>query len=211
MSKVFFSVTVSLDGYMAPEWRSDDQWMSQWMQLQDYVFHQHFFRSNLSLGGDGETGEDNRILEQTFARTGVTIIGKRMFDLGEGAWPDEAPFHTPVFVLTHQKREPWERPGGTVFHFVNDGYESALRRAREVTGDRDIRIGGGVNTVQQYLNDGLVDEFHLAVAPVLLGSGIRLFDGVDPASVGLELQEAIQTPRVHHLRYTVNSALPATA
>jgi dihydrofolate reductase len=211
MSKVFFSVTVSLDGYMAPEWRSDDQWMSQWMQLQDYVFHQHFFRGNLSLGGDGETGEDNRILEETFERTGVTIIGKRMFDLGEGAWPDEAPFHTPVFVLTHQKREPWERPGGTVFHFVNDGYESALRRAREVTGDRDIRIGGGVNTVQQYLNDGLVDEFHLAVAPVLLGSGIRLFDGVDPASVGLELQEAIQTPRVHHLRYTVNSALPATA
>jgi dihydrofolate reductase len=163
MSKVFFSVTVSLDGYMAPEWRSDDQWMSQWMQLQDYVFHQHFFRGNLSLGGDGETGEDNRILEETFERTGVTIIGKRMFDLGEGAWPDEAPFHTPVFVLTHQKREPWERPGGTVFHFVNDGYESALRRAREVTGDRDIRIGGGVNTVQQYLNGGLVDEFHLAV------------------------------------------------
>lgn len=211
MSKVFFSVTVSLDGYMAPEWRSDDQWMSQWMQLQDYAFHQRFLRSNLDLGGDGETGEDNRILEETFERTGVTIMGKRMFDSGERAWPEEAPFHTPVFVLTHQKREPWERPGGTVFHFVNDGYESALRQAREGAGDRDIRIGGGVNTVQQYLNAGLVDEFHLAVAPVVLGSGIRLFDGVDPASVGLELQEAIQTPRVHHLRYSVKAAVPAAA
>jgi dihydrofolate reductase len=209
MSKVFFSVTVSLDGYMAPEWRSDDQWTRQWMALQDYVLHQRFFRGNLNLGGDGETGEDNRILEETFERTGVTIMGKRMFDLGERGWPEEAPFHTPVFVLTHQKREPWERPGGTVFHFVNDGYESALRQAREVAGDRDIRIGGGVNTVQRYLNAGLVDEFHLAVAPVLLGSGIRLFDGVDSAAVGLELQEAIQTPRVHHLRYAVKAAVPA--
>lgn len=107
MSKVFFSVTVSLDGYMAPEWRSDDQWMSQWMQVQDYVFHQRFFRGNLELGGDGETGEDNRILEETFERTGVTIMGKRMFDAGERSWPEEAPFHTPGFVLTHQKREPW--------------------------------------------------------------------------------------------------------
>jgi dihydrofolate reductase len=211
MSKVFFSVTISLDGYMAPEWRSDDQWMSQWMQLQDYVFQQRFFRGNLGFGGDGETGDDNRILEETFARTGVTIMGKRMFDAGERSWPEEAPFHTPVFVLTHQKREPWERPGGTVFHFVNDGYESALRQAREVAGDRDIRIGGGVNTVQQYLNAGLVDEFHVAVAPVLLGSGIRLFDGVDAASVELEPREAIQTPRVHHLRYNVEAAVPATA
>jgi dihydrofolate reductase len=211
MSKVFFSVTISLDGYLAPEWRSDDQWMSQWMRLQDFVFHQRFFRGNLKLGGDGETGDDNRILEETFERTGVTIMGKRMFDLGEHAWPQEAPFHTPVFVVTHQQREPWERPGGTVFHFVNDGYESALRQAREVAGDRDIRIGGGVNTVQQYLNAGLVDEFHLAVAPVLLGSGIRLFDRVDPTSVELELQEAIQTPRVHHLRYSVKAAVPATA
>src|SRR5512142_3460862 len=124
MSKVFFSVTVSLDGCMAPEWRSDDQWMSQWTQLQDFVFHQRFFRDNLKLGDDGETGDDNRILEETFQRTGVTILGKRMFDFGESGWPEEAPFHTPVFVLTHQQREPWVRPGGTVFHFVNDGYQS---------------------------------------------------------------------------------------
>ncbi|MFD0855972.1 dihydrofolate reductase family protein [Actinomadura adrarensis] len=211
MSKVFFSVTVSLDGYMAPEWRSDDQWMSQWTRLQDYMFHQRFIRNNLKFGGaaDGETGDDNRIQEETFQRTGVTIMGRRMFDLGERSWPEDAPFHTPVFVLTHQERKSWERPGGTVFHFVNDGYESALRQAREVAGDRDIRIGGGVNTVQQYLNAGLVDEFHLAVAPVLLGSGLRLFDGVDPASIGLELQEALKTPRVHHLRYTVKAATPA--
>jgi dihydrofolate reductase len=203
MSKVFFSITASLDGYMAPEWRTDEQWLDQWMQLQDYVFHQRFFRRNLKLGDDGETGVDNQILEETFNRTGVTIIGKRMFDAGERSWPEEAPFHTPVFVLTKQKREPWPRPGGTVFHFINDGIESALRQAREAAGGRDIRIGGGAHTVQQFLNAGLVDEFHLAVAPVLLHSGPRVFDRLDPGRIELELAETIPSPRVTHLKYRV--------
>jgi dihydrofolate reductase len=196
---------------MAPEWRSDDQWMSQWMQLQDYLFHQRFLRGNLQLGGDGETGDDNRIQEERSSAPASPSWASGC-STSESACGRTRRRSTPrVFVLTHQKREPWERPGGTAFHFVNDGYESALRQAREVAGDRDIRIGGGVNTVQQYLNAGLVDEFHLAVAPVLLGSGIRLFDGVGPASVGLEPQKAIQTPRVHHLRYNVKAAAPVTA
>ncbi len=203
MSQVFFSVTVSLDGFMAPEWRSDAQWFEQWAQLQDYVFRQRFFRGNLKLGDGGETGVDNRVLEATFERTGVTIIGKRMFDSGERHWPEDAPFHTPVFVVTNQRRDPWARPGGTVFHFVNDGIESALRQARDAANGRDVRIGGGAHTIQQFLNAGLVDEFHVAVAPVLLHAGRRLFDRLDPDRSRLQLDEVIPSPRVAHLRYKV--------
>lgn len=203
MSKVFFSVTMSLDGFMAPEWRTDEQWMHQWAQLQDYAFHQRFIRRNLKLGDDGETGVDNQILEETFNRTGVTIIGKRMFDAGEKGWPEEAPFHTPVFVVTNQRRDPWPRPGGTVFYFVNDGVESALRQAQEAADGRDVRVGGGARTIQQFLNAGLVDEFHVTVSPVLLHSGIRLFDHLDPGRITLELAETIPSPRVTHLKYRV--------
>jgi len=113
-----------------------------------------------------------------FRRTGVSIMGKRMFDLGERMWPEEAPFHTPVFVLTSQVREPWVRPGGTTFYFVNDGIESALRQARAAAGDRDIRIAGGADAIQQYLRAGVADEFTLAISPVMFGGGRRLFEGI---------------------------------
>jgi dihydrofolate reductase len=126
-----------------------------------------------------------------------------MFDGGERFWPEEAPFHTPVYVLTSQRRDPWERPGGTTFHFVNDGTESALRQAREAAGGKDIRIGGGANTIVQYLNAGLVDEFTLSLAPVVLGDGIRLFAGVDRRNVALEIAEVINSPEVTHLHYRV--------
>jgi dihydrofolate reductase len=115
--KVFFSVTMSLDGFIAPEERMDDpdvqRWMAQWMELQQWIFPQRFFRENLKLGEGGEEGRDNDIARATFERTGASVMGKRMFDLGEQAWPEEAPFHTPVLVVTHEKRDPWERPGGT--------------------------------------------------------------------------------------------------
>ena len=205
MTKVFVSMTMSLDGYIAPEGmvlgNPDTSWMKQWGELQKYVLKQKFFRENLKLGGDGETGESNRILEQTFARTGASVMGKRMFDGGEHAWPEEAPFHTAVFVLTHQTREPWERPGGTTFYFVNDGIESALRQARDAAGGRDVRIAGGANVVQQYLNAGLVDELALGLSPMVMGGGISLFAGVDPAKVKLEIVEAIHQPLVTHLTY----------
>jgi dihydrofolate reductase len=207
VAKVFFSVGMSLDGYIAPEERPDDpngeRWMSQWLQLQQWVFQQRFFRQQLDLGEGGETGEDNAILEETFDRTGVSIMGKRMFDGGEHRWPEEAPFHTPVFVLTHEARPPWERPGGTTFHFVNDGIESALEQARRAADGRDIRIAGGAETIVQYLNAGLVDEFSIALAPVLLGAGIRLFEGAEPGRVGLEIADAIHSPLVTHLRYQI--------
>jgi dihydrofolate reductase len=211
MSTVFFSVGMTLDGFMAPDGmdldHADDpnfnEWMSQWGELQGWVVQQRFFRENLKLGDGGETGRDNDILEETFNRTGVSIMGKRMFDGGERFWPEEAPFHTPVFVLTHQVRSPWERPGGTTFYFVNDGIESALRQARAAAGGRDIRIAGGADTIVQYLNAGLVDEFTVALAPVFFGAGTPLFGGIDRRKVGLKIAEAIHSPLVTHLRYSV--------
>ncbi|MGM7665880.1 dihydrofolate reductase family protein [Microbacterium sp. A93] len=201
--KVFFSVSMSLDGFIAPE--SPDELMGQqWMELQRWVFRQRFFRENLKLGEGGEEGRDNEIVRQTFERTGASVLGKRMFDAGEGAWPEDPPFHTPVFVVTHEERAPWERQGGTTFHFVNDGIESALERAREAAGARDVRISGGGETIVQYLNAGLIDEFHVALSPVLFGSGVRLFEGVDASRVALALVRAEPSPETTHLSYTVH-------
>ena len=159
--KVFFSVSMSLDGFMAPEavpvedvfspeGRNDprvQRWMTKWSELQAWAFPQRFFRENLKLGEGGEEGPDNDIARATHERTGASVMGKRMFDAGALAWPEEAPFHTPVYVVTHARREPWERPGGTTFHFVNDGIEPALDQAREAASDRDVRIGGGGATI----------------------------------------------------------------
>src|SRR6202044_1190347 len=208
--KVFFSVTMSLDGFIAPEERMDDadvqRWMAQWMELQQWIFPQRFFRENLNLGEGGEEGRENDIVRETFERTGASVMGKRMFDLGEQGWPEEAPFHTPVFVVTHDERDPWERSGGTTFHFVNDGIEPALDRAREAAGDRDVRIAGGGATILEYVNAALIGEFSIALSPVLLGSGIRLFDGVDAGRVALESVRAESTPWVTHLTYAVREA-----
>jgi dihydrofolate reductase len=213
MSKVFFSVGMSLDGFIAPEGMTLEHandpnyndWLNQWMKLQEWVFQQKFFRENLQLGEGGETGQDNRLLEETFNRTGVSIMGKRMFDGGEYSWPENAPFHTPVFVLTKQIRSPWVRPGGTTFYFVNDGIESALRQARRVAGNKDIRIAGGANTIVQYLNAGLVDEFSIELAPIFFGNGIRLFDGIDRRKIAVEIADVIPSPLVTHLRYKVTN------
>jgi dihydrofolate reductase len=186
--KVFFSVTMSLDGFIAPEERVDDpdvqRWMAQWMELQQWIFPLRFFRENLKLGEGGEEGRDNDIARETFERTGASVMGKRMFDLGEQAWPEE-------------------RPGGTTFHFVNDGIEPALDQAREAAGDRDVRIAGGGATILEYVNAGLIDEFSIALSPVLFGSGIRLFEGVDAGRVALEPVRAEPAQRVTHLTYAV--------
>ena len=132
--KVFLSVSMSLDGFIAPASADELMGDSGW-QLQRWVFPQRFFRENLGLGKGGEEGRDNDIVRETFERTGASVMGKRMFDAGEQSWPEDAPFHTPVFVVTHEKRAPLgERPGGTTFHFVNQGIESALDRAREGCG-----------------------------------------------------------------------------
>jgi dihydrofolate reductase len=209
-TKVFFDVAGSLDGFIAPEGmdltHADDpgfkQWLSQWMKLQSWVFKQKFFRENLKLGEGGETGYGNRLLEETFRRTGVSVMGKRMFDSGERFWPEEAPFHTPVFVLTHQVRKPWVRPGGTTFYFVNDGIESAIARAREAAGSRDIRIAGGANVIQQYLNAGYIDEFTIHYSPVFFGEGVPLFSGMSK-NIEVKVKEAVPSKEVTHVSYEV--------
>lgn len=203
MSKVFVSMGMSLDGCIeGPNASLSNMGGDGWGELHGWVFKQRVFRERLKLGEGGETGPDNQFLEEVFGRTGVSIMGKRMFEAGEVGWPEEPPFHTPVFVVTHEVREPWVRKGGTTFYFVNDGIEEALRRAREVAGGKDIRISGGANLVMQYLNAGVVEELVLSVAPTFLG-GKRLFDGVDKSVVGLEIMEVRSSPKVTHLRYAV--------
>jgi dihydrofolate reductase len=209
-SNVFFDVVMSLDGFIAPEGmdmaHANDpeykQWMNKWMELTQWVSQQHFFRENLKLGEGGEMGQDNSILEETFQRTSVSIMGKNMFSGGERFWPEEAPFHTPVFVLTNEVRTPWERPGDTTFYFVNDGIESALRQAREVAGNRDIRIAGGANAIQQYLNAGLIDEFTIHYVPVVFGHGIPLFANMNP-DIKVKMREVVPSQEVAHVTYEV--------
>ena len=209
MSKVFVNVGLSLDGYMAPEgmslenWKHPEykNWGAKWGALMGWVFNQQYFRENLKLGPGGETGPVNDMIKRTTERIGANIMGKRMFEGGERSWPEEAPFHTPVYVLTHQKREPWIRPGGTTFYFVNDGIKSALEQARAFASGRDIRIAGGANVIQQYLNVGVVDEIEISLAPVLFCGGRRLFENISDTVPGYQIDNVIHTPLATHLRY----------
>jgi dihydrofolate reductase len=204
MSKVFVSMGISVDGCVAEPNRTLENLGSEsWMSLHRWMFAQRAFRERLGLGEGGETGEDNRFVESVLERTGVSIMGKNMFDEGERGWPEEAPFRTPVFVVTHEVREPWERKGGTTFYFVNDGIRAALRRAREVAGGKDIRISGGADVVRQFLNAGLVDELMLSLAPTFLGNGLRLLDGIDVDASDLQIADVMSSPNVTHLRYAV--------
>jgi dihydrofolate reductase len=141
------------------------------------------------------------MLRNTTERIGANIMGKRMFEAGERGWPEEAPFHTPVYVLTHEEREAWVRPGGTTFYFVNDGPESALEQARQSAGGRDIRIAGGPDVIQQYLNLGVIEELEIAVAPVLFGGGRRLFENLREPLPRFRMDKVVDSPAATHLRY----------
>lgn len=206
MSKVFVNIGLSLDGYMAPEGMTMDDpehmgWGAKWGALMRWLITQQYFREKLGFGPGGETGPINDLVRNTMERTGANIMGKRMFDQGEVSWPEEAPFHTPVYVLTHQKREPWVRPGGTTFYFVNDGAESALEQAKRAAGDRDIRISGGADVIQQYLNLGVVDELEIALAPVLFCGGRRLFENLREPGPQFRIDKVLDGPAATHLRY----------
>lgn len=157
----------------------------------------------LGIEGKGETGKNNDILMDLQRRTGANIIGKRMFHEGEHLWPEDAPFHTPVYVLTHEQREPWTRKGGTTFFFTSAILERVLQQAKHAAGDKDVRTTGGANVIQKYLNAGLVDEFTLHIVPVMLGSGVRLFDNMDHSKLTFELVEVVQSAAVSHMRYKV--------
>ena len=143
------------------------------------------------------------MFKESTARVGAYVMGKRMFDEGEVGWPDPSPFRAPVFVLTGSPREPWVRQGGATFHFVTEGIEGALQRAREVAGGKDVRIAGGANVVQQFLEAGLVEEIQVHHAPVLLGDGVRLFERIGAGPVELEITRVIDSPSVTHLSYRV--------
>jgi dihydrofolate reductase len=209
MSKVFVNIALSLDGYMAPEgmtiehWETPQykDWGAKWGALMAWLIKQQYFRENLKFGEGGETGPVNDLVRDTTQRIGANIMGKRMFEQGERSWPEEAPFHTPVYVLTQAKRAPWERPGGTTFFFVNDGPEHALALARESAGGRDVRISGGANVIQQYLNLGVVDELEFALAPVLFGGGRRLFENLREPGPRFRIDKVLDGPAATHLRY----------
>ena len=206
MTKVFVNIGLSLDGYMAPEGMTMDNpayknWGAKWGALMAWLINQRYMRENLKLGPEGETGAVNDMVRHTTERIGANVMGKRMFDQGEVAWPEEAPFHTPVYVLTHEKREPWVRPGGTTFYFVNEGPERALELARESAGNRDVRISGGADGIQQYLNLGVVEELEIAVAPVLFGGGRRLFENVHEPVPRFRIDRVVDSPAATHLRY----------
>ncbi len=209
MSKVFVNIGLSLDGYMAPEgmtmenWDRPDYkgWGANWGALMAWIFNQQYFRENLKLGPGGETGPVNDMLRHTTERIGANIMGKRMFEAGERGWPEEAPFHTPVYVLTHEKREPGVRPGGTTFYFVNDGPESALEQAMASAGGRDIRIAGGADVIQQYLNLGVINELEIALAPVVFGGGRRLFENLREPMPQFRIDKVLHSPTATHLRY----------
>jgi dihydrofolate reductase len=209
MSKVFVNIGLSLDGYMAPEgmtmehWDTPEykNWGAKWGALMRWIINTQYFRENLKFGPGGETGPVNDMIRRTTERIGANIMGKRMFEQGERSWPADAPFHTPVYVLSHAKREPWVRPGGTTFYFVNDGVESALRQARETAGDRDVRIAGGANVIQQYLNMGVIDELEIALAPVLFSGGRRLFENLHESVSQFRIDNVLSGPAATHLRY----------
>lgn len=209
MPKVFVNIAMSLDGYMAPEGMSVEHWhepmykdwAAKWGALMAWLLKQQYLRDNLKFGPGGETGPVNDMVRLTFERTGAAIMGKRMFDQGEISWPEEAPFHTPVFVLTHEKREPWVRPGGTTFYFVNDGPERALEMAREAAGERDVRVSGGADVIQQYLNLGVVEELEIALSPVLFGAGRRLFENLEQPGPRFRIDSVQEGPDATHLRY----------
>ncbi|POY36641.1 deaminase [Solitalea longa] len=204
MSKVFVSVGITLDGFMAGLNGGPQKPLGEGgLAIHEWVFKQQIFRQHLGWGNDGETGKDNEIAKGIFDRIGANILGKNMFIEGEANWPEDAPFHCPVFVLTHETREPWVRKGGTTFYFENDGIYAALEKAKAVAGDKDIRISGGAKVIQQYLNAGLVEEFIIHQVPLLLGKGVRLFENLDTDKYSFEIIEAINSPEVTHIRYKV--------
>jgi dihydrofolate reductase len=202
------SFAMSTDGYGAgPDQDLENPLGVGGVALMDWFFPTRTWQQMHGNEG-GETGVDDDIAARGMTGLGAWILGRNMFGPIRGPWPDdnwkgwwgdEPPYHTPVFVLTHHARPPLKMAGGTEFRFVTDGIESALRQAREVAGDRDIRLGGGVSTIRQYLRAGLIDELHLAVRPVLLGKGEELLSGLDLPALGYESVEHTAGERAMHV------------
>jgi len=200
--------SVSIDGYGAgPDQDIDNPLGVGGTALFPWFFPTQTFR-RMTVSEGGATGIDDDFAARGIANIGAWILGRNMFGPIRGPWTDEAwkgwwgpnpPYHVPVFVLTHYPRDPITMEGGTVFHFVTDGIEAALEAARAAAADKDVRLGGGVATLREYLKAGLVDEMHLAVSPVLLGTGENLFAGLDLASLGFHVVEHVPSAAATHL------------
>jgi dihydrofolate reductase len=204
MSKIIFDSGISLDGFFAGDNRSPENPMGGVSgQIHSWMFNQKAFWEYLGFEGGEEDGADGKYIRETIERTGAFIMGKRMFEEGEASWPNDL-YKADVYVLTHEVREPWAQEGTTTFYFINDGIESALDKARQSAKGKDIRIQGGANIIQQFLNAGLVDEFFIHIAPVFLGSGIRLFDGIDKNKYNIQIIEVIPSDLTTHLRYKLS-------
>ena len=209
MSKLKLNITMSLDGYVAgPDQSMENPLGVGGEELHDWIVPLKAWRESHGMEG----GEENAStpFADIIGGAGATIMGRNMFGGGPGPWADDSwkgwwgddpPFHHPVFVLTHHPREPVEMEGGTTFHFVTDGIESALDQARATAGDKDVSLGGGASVAQQYMAAGLLDEMVISVRPMFLGAGARLFDNLGDAAPKLEQVEAVAAPGVTHIRY----------
>jgi dihydrofolate reductase len=211
MSKLRFTISMSLDGFVAgPDQSLDNPLGIGGEQLHEWALPLAAWRAPHGLEG-GEVNESSKVVEASLTNVGATIMGRNMFGGGPGPWDerkpwngwwsDNPPFHHPVFVLTHHAREPLELEGGTTFTFVTDGIEAALAQARRAADGKDVALSGGARAAQQYLAAGLLDEMQLSVVPVLLGSGTRLLENVGADLHGLEPVHTVGTPKVTHLKF----------
>lgn len=210
MSKVRVAgFSLSLDGFGAGVGQSlDDPLGKRGMELHPWLFGTRMFHAMTGQPG-GAQGVDDDYAVRSMAGFGAFILGRNMFGPVRGPWPDaswegwwgdDPPYHAPTFVLTHHPRAPIQMQGGTIFHFVTDGIEAALEQACAAAGGKDVKIGGGVSTVRQYLQAGLVDELHFAIAPVVLGRGEAMFAGLDLPALGFRVVEHTSTPAATHVR-----------
>lgn len=209
---VFANISVSADGYMAgPDQSVDNPMGVGAMGIHEWTIKLRAWREGHGLEG-GEVNASTEVAEAGVQNAGASVMGRNMFGGGPGGWGDgswtgwwgdEPPFHHPVFVLTHHPREPLEMQGGTTFHFVTDGVESAISQAKAAAGERDVSVGGGAQTLQQVIAAGLLDEIWITTAPLLLGSGERLLDGVAQAGARFEQVHSIAGPDAIHAKYRV--------
>ncbi len=200
MSKVYAEQSMSLDGFTTgPNVRVGNGMGDDGDRLHDWIFDPK--TNTMTKAGE-------KFMAEKSTANGAVIIGKTMFDVGFEPWGDPPPFGMPVFVVTHEKREPLPMKGGTTYIFVTDGIAAALEQARVAAGDKDVLIQGGANIIRQYLEAGLLDELQIQLIPILLGDGTRLFEGLDPEGIELRKTSAIETPGVTHFRFEVVKRRP---
>jgi dihydrofolate reductase len=204
MKNVFFDVGISLDGFIAgPNGGPKNPLGDGGMTIHEWMFRQRSFREHLGMDGGEENNTDNDIIRETFNRIGSNIMGKCMFEEGEANWPEDAPFHTSVYVLTHQQRDPWKRKGGTTFYFTDKPIDVVLQKAKMDAGEKDVRISGGASVIQQFLNAGLIAEFSIHMTPLILGKGVKLFENIEKQKFTVEINNVVHSPMVTHLFYKV--------